>query len=184
MAKPFKQMNCYILAGGEKNRERDFSSQGELTRLETGYRRYAAIFDKVKLVIKEDQAREHYLNYPHVCDASDRRDPVVGLQAALDDTGADAVFIGSTEVTDFPLELPVNLIKNYNGEPFLGYRIPEMDENSQPLFAIYSRKFLSKKFLKQILTDSDGKLDIEQLLDSGGKLLPLPDGVDSGCISG
>ncbi|MDF1545118.1 MAG: hypothetical protein P1R58_08460 [bacterium] len=179
MAQSFKQMNCYILAGGKKNQDRDFSSQGELTRLETGYRRYAAVFDKVKLVIKEDQAKEHYLNYPHVCDASDHRNPVIGLQAALDDTGADAVFIGSTELVDFPLELPVNLVKNYNGEPFLGYHIPDMDENAQPLFAIYSRELLNEE-----LTDSDGKLDMHQLLTSGGKLLPLPKGVDAACISG
>ena len=178
MPERFKQMNCYILAGGEKKSERDFASSGDLTHLEKGYRRYAAIFEKVKLVIKKTQAKEHYLNYPHICDHTEQGGAAVGLETALKDSGSDAVFIGSSDLVDFPLELPVNLIKNYDGETFLGYRLSKGKELSQPLFAIYS-----KSRLREHIERNRGKINFADLV-SGGRLLPLPEGVDSSCIGG
>ncbi|MCP4686072.1 MAG: hypothetical protein GY867_11605, partial [bacterium] len=69
----FAEMDCFVLAGGRSNPGEDFQPAGDLTRIEKGYRRYAAVFEKVKLVLKKDQATERYLNYPHICDnASDR----------------------------------------------------------------------------------------------------------------
>jgi hypothetical protein len=58
MANRFTQMDCFILAGGPHNPTKDFEPEGDLTRLENGYRRYAAIFEKVRLVLKPEQATE------------------------------------------------------------------------------------------------------------------------------
>ena len=55
MCKWFKQMSCYILAGGEENPFEDFQKEGDSTRLEKSFQNYARVFDRVKLVIKEDQ---------------------------------------------------------------------------------------------------------------------------------
>ncbi len=175
MTEQFKTMNCYILAGG-KNHQDDFSPLGDLTRLETGYRHYAKIFDKVKLVIKKDQAHEHYLNYPYVLDQNEKKHFSVGLEAALEDAKSDAVFIGSSDIFDFPLDWPVNLIKNYQGEPFLGYLVPDKeDENKKHLFGIYSKKALS-----DLAAISDQpETSIMQYLTDCGRFLPLPDSSDN-----
>ncbi|MEA1981855.1 MAG: hypothetical protein U9N54_12930 [candidate division Zixibacteria bacterium] len=168
MTEQFKAMSCYILAGG-KNYQEDFVPTGDLTRLEAGYRRYAKIFEKVKLVIKKDQAKEHYLNYPHVLDKSDRKNFSVGVETALKDAKCDVVFIGSSDLLDFPLEWPVNLIKDYQGESFLGYLIPDKNDNSKKhLFGIYNKKVIS-----DMIADKTNSDIINQLVQSG-RLLPVP----------
>lgn len=172
-------MSCYILAGGKNSQQQDFTSVGELTRLERGYRRYAAIFEKVKLVIKTEQAREHYLNYPHVCDRSDLHHFSVGVRTALQDNSDEALFIGSSEIFDFPLQLPVHLIQNYNGEPFLGYDTGSNDEDCLPfLFGIYGKGVLSQL---EAAPQEDHRR-ICQKLYPGSRLLPLPDGTE-GCFT-
>ncbi len=180
MTERFKAMSCYILAGG-KNYQDDFVPTGDLTRLEAGYRRYAKIFEMVKLVIKKDQAKEHYLNYPHVLDKSDRKNFSVGVETALKDAKSEAVFIGSSDLLDFPLEWPVNLIKNYQGESFLGYLIPDKNDKSKKhLFGIYSKKAMSEMTIdntnSDIISQSDSisQSDIISQLVQSGRLLPVP----------
>jgi molybdopterin-guanine dinucleotide biosynthesis protein A len=168
MTNRFAQMDCFILAGGEENPLRDFEPEGELTRLEKGYRRYAAIFEKVRLVLKPHQATERYLNYPHVCDTDPRSSAAVGLATALYNSDSDAAFIGSSEIHDFPLELVVDLVNRYNNELFLGYR-PAGD--GQPVFGICHRRLVER--LQEMTELSRGKL--EQILAECGKLLPLPE---------
>ncbi len=171
-------MSCYILAGGKQNGDRDFSSVGEITRIEKSFRRFASVFDKVKLVIKEDQAREGYLNYPHICDKQNHRSAVVGVATALGDADSDAVFIGSSDMLDFPLDLLVNLIKSYDGETFLGYYDRSRgDQTPQPLFGIYNRR-LSER----INLDEKQPNSVTDLLSGKVKLIPLPNGIDASCI--
>ncbi len=168
MRNRFAEMDCFVLAGGRRNLAEDFLPVGDITKLEKGYRRYAAIFEKVILVLKKDQAVERYLNYPHVCDERSEQAAVVGVRTALEQAGSDAVFIGSSEFHDFPLELAVELVNHYNGELFLGYCDREQSGKHQPLFGIFSRK------LKDCLSGSDGP-DLLRLLGQVGRLVPLPD---------
>lgn len=170
MQNRFREMDCFVLAGGKSNQERDFQPDGDLTRLERGYRRYAAVFERVTLVLKKDQARERYLNYPHVCDETPEHGAVHGIEEALRRSGSDAVFIGSSEITDFPLALVVELVRNYQGESFLGYQSSHQGV-AQPLFGIYSKKLVDS------LNEAKAQdlNDLMQLLAREGKLLPLPD---------
>jgi molybdopterin-guanine dinucleotide biosynthesis protein A len=172
MTNPFREMSCFLLAGGKRNRTEDFLPEGELTRLESGYRRYAAVFEKVTLVLKEDQAKERYLNYPHVCDEKPGWSAMYGIEAALRSSESDTVFIGSSEITDFPLELLVMLVRNYRGESFLGFSAPGSDRSCQPLFGIYNKKLVEKL---EASIDHDAA-ELYRLLAAEGRLIPLPDG--------
>lgn len=173
MTNPFREIGCFLLAGGRRNLSEDFQPKGELTRLESGYRRYAQVFEKVTLVLKEDQARERYLNYPHVCDHNPNWNAVYGIQAALNSAETDTVFIGSSEITDFPLDLLVTLVKNYQGEAFLGFSAPKGALRScQPLFGLYNKK-LAAKLHEAIEKDAS---ELYRLLESEGRLIPLPQG--------
>lgn len=176
MTNPFREINCFLLAGGKRNQTEDFLPQGELTRLEQGYRHYAAVFEKVTLVLKEDQARERYLNYPHVCDSQPGWNAAYGIQAALRSSDSDTVFIGSSDITDFPLDLLVTLVKNYNGEPFLGFSAPSgASRNCQPLFGIYDRKLVAKL---EAAIEQDAA-ELYRLLEAEGRLIPLPEGASA-----
>jgi molybdopterin-guanine dinucleotide biosynthesis protein A len=168
-------MNCYILAGGEDNPKDDFLKIGDISRLEKSYRSYAAVFDKVKIVIKKDQAKEKYLNYPHICDELDKKSAAAGVEAALRDANSEAVFIGSTDINEFPPKLLYELIKSYNGEAFLGYI--DKTNKHQPLFGIYNKGLGSK-----ISVSGDKKIDISEFGDDNIKLLNLPENIDAACI--
>ncbi|MCP4684950.1 MAG: hypothetical protein GY867_05810, partial [bacterium] len=148
----------------------------DLTRIEKGYRRYAAVFEKVKLVLKKDQATERYLNYPHICDNASDRSAVVGIKAALEQSDSEAVFIGSSDIVDFPLELAAELVKSYKGELFLGYR----DESGQaarpqPLFGVFS-----KRLVQRLEAVGLSLQEFSNLLGREGRLMPLPSGVPAG----
>lgn len=175
MCKWFKEMSCYILAGGEDNPKDDFLKIGEITRLEKSFRSYAAVFDKVKIVIKNDQAKEKYLNYPHICDEQELKSAAVGVEAALKDANTEAVFIGRSDINEFPLSLLVKLVKSYNGEAFMGY--VNKNNNHQPLFGIYSKELQSKFGT----TDVD-KFAFDKVQDENIKLLDLPDDIQAECI--
>ena len=171
MQNPFREMNCFVLAGGRGRRDRHFEQTGELTRLEKSYRRYAAIFERVTLVLKEDQAKEKYLNYPHVCDESDECSAAHGVETALKNANSEAVFIGSADIDDFPLHLAVELVRNYAGEDCLAYYVEDQrTHRKQPLFGIYSRK-LAPKIAELI---RQGKHSLADIMASEGRLLPLP----------
>jgi molybdopterin-guanine dinucleotide biosynthesis protein A len=164
-------MSCYLLAG---NRERGdhFASEGDLTRLETSYRRYAKLFERVVLVLKSDQARDWYLNYPHVVDEGDRMHPAVGVATALKNARSEAIFVGSADLVDFPLDLVANLVRRYRGEPFLGYKIQSGETGKrQPWFGIYSRQLAEE-------TEKSGESlesTLLKVLESQGRFIELPD---------
>ncbi len=173
MTNPFREIGCFLLAGGRRNQSEDFQPKGELTRLESGYRRYAQVFEKVTLVLKESQARERYLNYPHVCDQNPDWNAAYGIQTALSNADTETIFIGSSEITDFPLDLLVTLVKNYQGEPFLGFSAPFGAARScQPLFGLYNKRLASKL---QAAVEKDAS-ELYRLLESEGRLIPLPQG--------
>lgn len=180
MPNPFREMNCYVLAGGERQRSRHFQPEGELTRLERSYRRYATVFEKVAIVIKKEQAREKYLNFPHVCDTTPEYDIAYGVEAALKNADSGAVFIGSCDITDFPLSLAVELVKKYNGEKFLGYYdASHKAETHQPLFGIYSKE-LAPEIEAMI---ERGETDLAALMAKEGTLLPLPKNIPAASIN-
>ncbi len=168
-------MDCFVLAGGKRNPSEDFEPAGDLTRLEKGFRRYAAVFENVRLVLKKEQATERYLNYPHVCDARSESGPVVGVETALDQARSEAVFIGSSEVTDFPLELVVDLVKKYDGELFLGYYDATRPEDQQPVFGVFSKNLLNR--LSGIGLKPE---ELSELLGREGTLMPMPPEVSAG----
>jgi molybdopterin-guanine dinucleotide biosynthesis protein A len=169
MENRFAEMDCFVLAGGKSNATEDFEPIGDLTRLEKGYRQYAAVFEKVRLVLKKEQATERYLNYPHVCDTRSEVSPMVGLQTALEQADSEAVFIGSSEIVDFPLELAVELVKSYDGEMFLGYYDASKPGNRQPLFGIFSKKLIS-----HLSGVGSRSVELSEILEQQGKLIPLP----------
>ena len=180
MPNPFREMNCYVLAGGERQRSRHFQPENGLARLERSYRRYATVFEKVAIVIKKDQAREKYLNFPHVCDTTAEYDIAYGVEAALKNADSKAVFIGSCDITDFPLSLAVELVKKYNGEKFLGYYDASDEAAShQPLFGIYA-KALAPKIEEMI---ERGETDLSGLMAQEGTLLPLPEDIPAASIN-
>lgn len=164
----FAQMDCFILAGGPNNPQSDFETEGDLTRLEQSFRKYAAVFERVRLVLKQGQAVERYLNYPFVCDDDPRSSAAVGLATALRNSQSEAVFVGSSDIRDFPLELVVDLVKRYDNEMFLGYRI---GDQPQVVFGICHRRLAGR--LQEMTELSRPKL--EQLLSDCGRLLPLPE---------
>ncbi len=169
MTNPYREITCFVLAGGATAGARDFETEGELTRLETLYRRYAKVFEKVMLVLKSEQAREQYLNYPHVYDRQPERNIAHGIETALENSDSDTTFIGSSAISDFPPELIVRLIRDYRGESFLGYCT---DDGSacQPLFGLYSRQLVDK--LKSApLSDRESLLS---LVRGVGRFIPLP----------
>jgi molybdopterin-guanine dinucleotide biosynthesis protein A len=177
MTNRYAEMDCFVLAGGPQNPSRDFEPDGELTRLEKGYRKYAAVFEKVKLVLKREQATERYLNYPHVCDLKDESSAVIGVVTALGQAESDEVFIGSSEITDFPLDLIVDLVDQYDGELFLGYAADSATSRPQPLFGIFSTRLLAH------LDQSDLQAsEFLELLDREGRLMPLPPEVSAAQI--
>jgi molybdopterin-guanine dinucleotide biosynthesis protein A len=173
MKNRFAEMDCFVLAGGRSNVENDFKAAGELTHLEKGYRRYATVFEKVKLVLKKEQATEKYLNYPHICDEESDRGAVIGIKAALKQAGSEPIFIGSSDLVDFPLELAVELVNRYDGELFLGYCDASQPAGSyQPLFGVFSRELVDR------LQEAGQSLrDLSRLLARVGKLMPLPSGI-------
>ena len=174
MTNPYREITCFVLAGGESNSRRDFEADGELTRLESTYRQYAKLFEKVLLVLKSEQAREQYLNYPHVCDRQSDRNVLYGIEAALDNAESDATFIGSSAITDFPPELIVTLIRNYHGETFLGYCADD-GVSCQPLFGIYNRR-LAQKLKARSSSDRSALL---KLIRAEGRFMPLPPDVSA-----
>ena len=175
MRNRFAEMGCFVLAGGKSNIVEDFLSEGELTRLEKGYRRYAAIFESVKLVLKKDQAKERYLNYPHICDDEPGWGAVVGIRAALKHSESEVLFIGSSNITDFPLELAVELVRRYNGELFLGYRDrPGQTHHCQPLFGVFSRELAGR-----LARSGHTAFDLSRFLCQEGNLVPLPSSVSA-----
>lgn len=169
MTNRYAEMECFVLAGGRRNPSHDFEPVGDLTRIEKGYRKYAAVFEKVKLVLKREQATERYLNYPHVCDHRDESSAVVGVATALDQAESEAVFIGSSEITDFPLDLIVSLVDQYDGEMFLGYDTESNAGRSLPLFGVFSTKLLA-----HLDQDDLQASKFLELLDREGRLMPLP----------
>jgi molybdopterin-guanine dinucleotide biosynthesis protein A len=175
MKNRFKEIDCFILAGGASNRREDFQPHGELTRLEQGYRNYARLFERVTLVLKKDQAREWYLNYPHVCDESPELAPIHGVEAALQNAESEVVFIGSADIFDFPPQLVADLIRSYDGELFLGYRRRTTRTGAvQPLFGLYNRQAVLKLTHRQ-----NGPANLASLLKTEGRLLPLPETVSA-----
>lgn len=177
MCKWFKEMDCYVLAGEETRPKHGLSPFDKRAKLELSFRSYAAVFDKVKLVIKKKQAKEEFLNFPHLCNEEENNQTVVSIAKAVKDAKSDAIFIGSTDIYDFPLSLLARLLKTYNGETFLGYTSPTDTNSSQPLFGIYN-----KKAAKNILNKNDADITLGDFLTGDVKLLPLPDDIDSACI--
>ncbi len=174
MTNPYREITCFVLAGGTATSIRDFETDGELTHLESLYRRYAKVFEKVMLVLKSDQAREQYLNYPHVCDRQPDRNIVHGIEAALENSDSDTTFIGSSAISDFPPELIVNLIRDYRGESFLGYCSGD-GSACQPLFGLYSRH-LVEKLRSASPADRDSLLS---LVRNEGRFIPLPSDISA-----
>lgn len=172
MTDKFARMNCYLVAPQDKT-DSDNSRSGEkFKRLEKSYRRYAAIFENVSIVLRSDLAREGYLDFPHICNDSEDNCPAQSVVEALKNANSEAVFIGSAEISDFPLELAVKLVREYTGESFLGYSASEdKDKPAQPLFGIYSKKIASE--LSGL--DSDDSSDFLKLLSEVGKLVPITD---------
>lgn len=166
MVNRFAQMDCFILAGGPQNQSRDFEPEGEITRLESRFRKFASIFERVRLVLKPEQATERYLNYPHVCDSDPTSSPVVGLMTALRNSNSEAVFIGTCEPSDIPLESIVELVNRYNNELYLGYRV---GTEGRSVLGICHRRLAD-----QIESEQTSGRRLGDILSENGTFIPLP----------
>ncbi len=171
MCKWYKEMDCYIVIPSQPASKFTTDKIVERALLEQAFRNYAAVFDKVKIVITKSQAKEHYLNFPHICH-SDKSATQVDLNKLLTDADSDAIFVGHTEMGDFPISLLANLLKSYNGELFMGYK-SNLTQSSKLQFGIYSKAIVSKSSI------SLSKLSIDSLDKKSYRLLPLPESTDS-----
>lgn len=167
----FAMIPCYLLAGGANNQSFDFERRGDITRLEQSYRRYASLFENVRLVLKSEQARGWYLNYPYITDQRTTQGAMVGIESALAASPHEFIFLGSTRFDSFPLNLAAHLVKSYNGESFLGYGDPLSNPNwQQPLFGLYHKR-LAERISKSL---ERGEKDIRSIIGNEGTMLPLP----------
>ncbi len=164
MCKWYKEMNCYVIASAETVRLNKMDKIEQKALLEHSFRNYAAVFDKVKIVISKSQAKEHYLNFPYIIQDENSTEPN-SLQSLADDATSEAIFVGHSAFYDFPISLLANLITSYNGELFMGYK-SENQKPNQPLFGIYHTSLFSQK----------EKLNsFETMIKNSHRLLPLPD---------
>jgi molybdopterin-guanine dinucleotide biosynthesis protein A len=178
MKNAFRGISCFVLATNKAAGKRHFEPAGDITRLEKSYRHYAKLFERVTLVLSPEQVNERYLNYPHVTDDRSREDPAHAVETALKHAPTDTVFIGSSDIDDFPLHLVVDLVRHYDGEPFLGYQLPDDDERAQPLFGIYSREFAAR-LAGESLRKAD---ELRDFAAREGRLIPLPEDVQPDVI--
>ncbi len=178
-----EKMRCYIITNSQppdqdkqesgENNENNENKSYDMDKLESGYKQYARIFEDVKLVLSADQAKESFLNYPHVCNKSDSRNFSDSLKTILEDSDGEYVFIGSSDIDNFSLELPLNLIRQYDGESFLGYTNDTETNKNNFHFGIYNKKLLGK--LNEI-PDGDTK-SVEELLATESRLVEFPEGL-------
>lgn len=166
-------MSCYILAGAVTGGGRD-EADCDMEKVEKGYRQYARIFEDVKLVLTKEQAKEKFLNYSHVYEKQETPQLANSLKAALNDSKADCIFVGSADIINFSLELPVKLIKEYDGESFMGYEFDDKEGKNKFQFGIYNKKLLAT--LLDISPDSSESIDSVLLADS--RLLKFPEGME------
>ena len=171
MCKWYKEMNCYIIARPDNKTKKSVSAFDQRAKIEHSFRQYAAVFSKVKLVVEPEQEKDIFLSFPRLIDESQSLKNRISLKKAFADADSDAVFIGTTDINDFPISLLSNLIKKYNGEKFLGYKIGDEDKSGQQLFGIYKNS-----------TDNHS-VDALDFSDEGVTLLTLPDDIDSSCLS-
>ena len=171
MCKWYKEMECYIVVPTQPAGKFTTDKIAERALLEQSFRNYAAVFDKVKIVITKSQAKEHYLNFPHICQ-SDEYVTKVDLSKLLTDANSDAIFIGHTEMGDFRISLLANLLKSYNGELFMGYKSDRPHLNKLQ-FGIYNKALVSK------CSNLQREIAIDSLDKESYKLLPLPESSDS-----
>lgn len=140
MCKWYKEMDCFLLTQTTQKQKHTLDKIAQRAMLEQSFRNYAAVFDKVKLVISESQAKEHFLNFPFVSHSKNSSDEF-DLLPLLKNANSEAVFIGHTNLVDFPISILVELIKSYNNEMFLGYKSPST--SSQKLnFGIYNKSII------------------------------------------
>ena len=166
MCKWYKEMDCYILMPQQSEPKYTTDKIAQRAQLETSFRNYAAVFDKVKIVIDNSQEKEHFLNFPYVCH-SQKSDTELNLSTLISDATSDAIFIGHGDLVDFPISILADLLKAYNGEMFMGYKSAKQNPH-QVQFGIYHKSLVSKI--------SKGKTDtsLEAVESEAYKLLPLP----------
>ncbi len=164
MCKWYNEMNCYVITSADTDIVRKTDKIEQKALLEQAFRNYAAVFDKVKIVISPSQAKEHYLNFPHLIQEQNSNQPD-SFHSLVKDATSEAIFVGHSDFYDFPISLLANLIKSYNGELFMGYKSKSLIP-TQPLFGIYhSSLFKQPEVIKNIDT-----MDKKSF-----KLLPLPE---------
>ncbi len=164
MCKWYKEMNCYIVATAEIDSLSKTDKIEQKALLEHSFRNYAAVFDKVKIVISKSQAKEHYLNFPYIIQDENSTEPN-RLQTLATDATSEAIFVGHSAFYDFPISLLANLIKSYNGELFMGYK-SENQKLNQPPFGIYHTS---------LFTHKEKLNSFETMIKKSYRLLPLPE---------
>lgn len=171
MCKWYKEMNCYVIARPDNKTKKSVSAFDQRAKIEHSFRQYAAVFSKVKLVVEPEQEKDIFLSFPRLIDESQTAKSRLSLKKAFADADSDAVFIGTTDINDFPISLLSNLVKKYNGEKFLGYKIDDDEKSGQHLFGIYKN------------SDENHAVDALDFDDADVKLLTLPEDIDSSCLS-
>ncbi len=142
MCKWYNEMDCYILLPTEPQNSFNTDKINRRQLLESSFRNYAAVFDKVKIVIPDSQAKDHYLNFPHICNPQ-QTSSHPDLSAIFYNATSDAIFIGHADMVDFPISLLTNLVKSYNGELFLGYD-SNKSQKKNIQFGIYNKSLIAK----------------------------------------
>ena len=164
MCKWFKEMDCYLFLNDNSPGRFKMDKITQRAKLESSFRNYAAVFEKVKIVINESQIKEHYLNFPYIVH-TDNRNVSLNLSTLLEDATSDAIFVGHTNLVDFPISILANLIKSYNGEMFMGYNSPKHNTDLLP-FGIYH---------KSIISQQSEPIKIDSLKSDSYTLLPIPE---------
>ena len=140
MCKWYKEMDCYLLTDTTPTQKYNFDKIVQRAQLEQSFRNYAAVFDKVKLVISDSQAKEHFLNFPHISIAKKSFEEA-DLLNLLRNSKSEAVFIGYTNLVDFPISILSKMLQTYNNEMFMGYDSKPSKSHSLS-FGIYNKSMI------------------------------------------
>ncbi len=161
-----RTMPCYLTS----EHPTDPVAQGDFEAVEESYRSYARLFDRVRLVLTRPQARERLLAYPHVVSEAEPTDRLEQIRSALDHTNAESIFVGDRTLTTFSPELVLELVRNYNGEAYLGYEPVDSHGTPQPWFGIFRRDFVASLLERGVAASHR----LTDRLTVQGRRLPLP----------
>lgn len=136
-----KLRNAYILSGGKSSRmgqDKLFLEVAGKFLLKNTVSVCREIFERVVIVAKEKEKFEEF-GCEVLLDLDGAQGPMAGIITALTDCSEDKCFITAADFRDLSSSIIHSLLKEYNGEQYLGLA---ESEYAQPLCGIYKKSSL------------------------------------------